>query len=72
MGVTVFQIVGFRLLLPKPIPLVNTIISQIKEFENDKKNAVIYIGRENCPDCIIYEPKLKAFLSKEQLSIYRF
>lgn len=36
---------------------------------DSKGNSIVYIGRENCLDCILYKLKLIFYLEKEKLEI---
>lgn len=50
-------------------PLKTTTIQSIDSIMDSKGNSIVYIGRENCPDCILYKPKLISYLEKEKLEI---
>ena len=50
-------------------PFKETSINEIKELIKSNEDTVIYVGRDNCPECIIFKPKLSSFLSKEGLRI---
>lgn len=50
-------------------PLKTTTVQDIDSIINSKGNSIIYVGRENCPDCILYKPKLISYLEKEKLEI---
>ncbi|EOW2616248.1 thioredoxin family protein [Enterococcus faecium] len=50
-------------------PLKTITIQGIDSIMDSKGNSIVYIGRENCPDCILYKPKLISYLEKEKLEI---
>jgi len=45
---------------------------EIYDFQTDKKDAWIYIGRPSCPDCQDYYPQLLEKLKDNNLKIYYF
>lgn len=46
--------------------------SGINQLLQKNERAIIYIGRDTCPDCIRYKPKLTSFLKKEKKQIRYF
>lgn len=39
-------------------PFKETSINEIKELIKSNEDTVIYVGRDNCPECIIFKPKI--------------
>lgn len=46
-------------------------LTSISEFVA-LENAVVYVGKESCKECRMYEPVLKEIIAEEQLKIYYF
>lgn len=45
---------------------------EIHDFQTNKKDAWVYIGRPSCPDCQDYYPQLKEKVKDTKLKIYYF
>jgi predicted bacteriocin transport accessory protein len=67
------QIFGFNYLSKNTAdPLIETSVQQVTAIIEKKEDAIIYVGRENCPDCILYKPKLINFLQQKHIDIDYF
>lgn len=58
--------------LSQPMPFKSISEVGINRLLKKEENAIIYVGRDNCPDCIEYKPKLTNFLEKNKKTILFF
>lgn len=58
--------------LSQTVPFKKISESGIDQLIERKERALIYIGRDSCPGCIKYKPKITTFLKKEKKQVRYF
>lgn len=68
-AIGIFVLGSTQLVRIQQKPLKQTTIQGVDSMLGSKENSIVYVGRDNCPDCILYKPKLVSFLEKENYEI---
>lgn len=45
-------------------------VAEIKSMIEEKKDFNLYLGRENCPYCLILAPQLEELVKNEKIEVY--